>query len=296
MNTMQIACFLAVAETLNFARAAEQLHVTQPAVTQQIRSLEAELNLQLFRRTTRIVELTQDGFMFLGDAKAMLEIFERAKQRAVRSIPDTRESFVIGCHSNSDIFYLAQPLQQMKAQFSNLYPIFRVIPFQHLYQRLSEEAVDVVIAFQEAGFKKAIHYQELAKIPVLSVMSKPSPLMQKNELFLSDLTQHPIILLDPQKCPEEYRKLLPHILGDRSPMDVYFCDTFEAAMTLAQAGYGAALLPVPDPVRNPSLIYLPILDAKPISYGIYYKTLTDHPMRKAFVKLAKETYSIPYLP
>lgn len=104
MNTMQIACFLAVAETLNFARAAEQLHVTQPAVTQQIRSLEAELNLQLFRRTTRIVELTQDGFMFLGDAKAMLEIFERAKQRAVRSIPDTRESFVIGCHSNSDIF------------------------------------------------------------------------------------------------------------------------------------------------------------------------------------------------
>ena len=43
MNTFQISCFLAVAEHLNFARAAEQLHVTQPAVTQQIHSLEKEL-------------------------------------------------------------------------------------------------------------------------------------------------------------------------------------------------------------------------------------------------------------
>lgn len=48
MNTTQLLCFLTVAETLNFARAAEQLHVTQPAVTQQIHSLETELNLHLF--------------------------------------------------------------------------------------------------------------------------------------------------------------------------------------------------------------------------------------------------------
>ena len=49
MNTFQLTCFLAVAETLSFARAAEQLHVTQPAVTQQIKSLEKELNVKLFR-------------------------------------------------------------------------------------------------------------------------------------------------------------------------------------------------------------------------------------------------------
>lgn len=78
MNTMQLASFLSVAETLNFARAAEQLRVTQPAVTQQIHSLEAELNMQLFRRTTRTVELTQEGLVFLGDAKEMFDIYARA--------------------------------------------------------------------------------------------------------------------------------------------------------------------------------------------------------------------------
>lgn len=55
MTTMQLDCFLIVAETLNFAAAAEKLNVTQPAVTQQIHALEKELNVKLFHRTTRTV-------------------------------------------------------------------------------------------------------------------------------------------------------------------------------------------------------------------------------------------------
>ncbi|MFQ7550520.1 MAG: LysR family transcriptional regulator [Blautia marasmi] len=66
MNTVQLECYMAVAENLNFARAAEQLHITQPAVTHQINSLEAELDVKLFRRTTRTVELTAPGWVF-GD-------------------------------------------------------------------------------------------------------------------------------------------------------------------------------------------------------------------------------------
>lgn len=291
MNTMQLQCFLTVAETLNFARAAEQLHVTQPAVTQQIHSLETELNLQLFRRTTRTVELTQDGLIFLGDAKAMIEIFERAKKRAESSVADTRKFFAIGCHSNNDVFSLAQTLEAMKEQVPNVYPIFHVVPFQHLYHRLSEEAVDVVVAFREGALKKAIHYQELTKIPVVAITKAQSSFVQKNELHLSDLKQSPVIVLNPQKCPEEYRKLLDRVLENRSPADVYFCEGIEPAMTLAQAGYGVAVLPDFFQDRQPSLRYVPMVDAAPISYGVYYKALAGHPLRKIFVKLAKESFS-----
>ena len=66
MLDFRVETFLAVCQTMNFTRAAEQLHVTQPAVTQQIHSLESELNTQLFRRTTRTVELTQAGLIFLA--------------------------------------------------------------------------------------------------------------------------------------------------------------------------------------------------------------------------------------
>ena len=69
MNTAQLQCFLTVADTLNFARAAQQLHITQPAVTQQIHALEKELGVQLFHRTTHSVRLTDEGMVFLGDAR-----------------------------------------------------------------------------------------------------------------------------------------------------------------------------------------------------------------------------------
>lgn len=290
MNTMQLASFLSVAETLNFARAAEQLRVTQPAVTQQIHSLEAELNMQLFRRTTRTVELTQEGLVFLGDAKEMFDIYARAKKRAESNVADTRESFAIGCHSDNDILLLAHTLRRMKEQFINLYPVFRVVPFQHLYQRLTEEALDVVIAFWEGEFKKAIHYQELARIPIVGIVSESSALYQRSELQLGDLKEGPIIVLAPQKCPEEYRQLLHRVLEAQSPADVYFADTIEAALTLARAGYGAAMLPDLFHGAAPCLHYLPVVDADPISYGVYYKTLAGHPLRKAFVKLAKEYF------
>lgn len=57
-----------------------QLHVTQPAVTQQIQSLEKELNVKLFIRTTRTVRLTEEGKVFLNDARQLVAISNRAKK------------------------------------------------------------------------------------------------------------------------------------------------------------------------------------------------------------------------
>ena len=291
MNTMQIACFLAVAETLNFARAAERLHVTQPAVTQQIHSLEAELNTRLFQRTTRTVELTQAGLLFLDDAKTIFEIYERVQKRAEYNADDMREPFTIGFHSYHEVSALTGLLRKMKERFPNLYPIFRIVPFQHLYQRLSEEAVDVVLSFRESGSRKGVQYRELTKIRIVGVMEAGHPLCQAGQLRLRDLEQAPIVALDPQRCPADYRKVLHQILENRPPLDIYFCDSKETAVTLAEAGYGIALVPELPQNQGHELCQLPILDADPMSYGVYYKTLSEHPWRKAFMELAKEIFS-----
>ena len=291
MNTMQLACFLKVAETLNFARAAEQLHVTQPAVTQQIHSLEAELNVQLFRRTTRTVEITQAGLIFLEDARVMFEISERAKRQAASAVVDTREPFVVGCHSPNDVLHLTQPLRQMKARFPHLYPVFQVVPFQHLYQRLLEETVDVVVAFREGDVRKSIHYRELTKIRAIGIAEAGHPLAQAGELSLQCLRQSPVIGLIPQRCPEDYRKLMHHILEEHSPLDVYFCESIEACVALARAGYGIAVVPDFFQGRDTSLVHLPIADSVPMSYGVFYKTLSGHPRRRVFVDAAKEAFA-----
>jgi len=76
--------FLAVADELNFTRAAERLHVAQPAVSAQIRDLERDVGVTLFRRTTRRVELTEAGQSLAADARRLLEGLDEAWARARR--------------------------------------------------------------------------------------------------------------------------------------------------------------------------------------------------------------------
>ncbi|MBP3883537.1 MAG: LysR family transcriptional regulator, partial [Olsenella sp.] len=74
MNTSQLECFVQVALNLNFRRAAEELHLSQPTVSKQIASLEAELGAPLFVRTTREVLLTSLGEAFFKDAQEILRL------------------------------------------------------------------------------------------------------------------------------------------------------------------------------------------------------------------------------
>jgi len=83
----QLQYFLAVAEELNFSRAAAKLNMAQPPLTRQIRSLEQELGVQLFYRTNRFVELTDAGKAFVEESRRILEQVEqsvRVVQRASR--------------------------------------------------------------------------------------------------------------------------------------------------------------------------------------------------------------------
>ena len=73
MNTTQLECFVQVAHSLSFRRAAEELHLSQPTVSKQVASLERELGGTLFMRSTRQVLLTQRGEAFLQDTVLTLE-------------------------------------------------------------------------------------------------------------------------------------------------------------------------------------------------------------------------------
>ena len=77
----QMRYFVAVAEHGNFTRAADELHVAQQAVSQQIRALEATLGVTLLRRSSRKMELTPAGAVFLADAKRVLAASDRATRR-----------------------------------------------------------------------------------------------------------------------------------------------------------------------------------------------------------------------
>lgn len=289
MNTFQLTCFLAVAETLNFAQAAELRGITQPAITHQIHALEAELNVKLFNRTTRTVKLTQDGQTFLSDARNIVMISERAIRRFENPPNQEVRFFSIGCHIHGHLFLLPEILHRMADSYPNLHPQIQVVPFKHLYRLLAEDDVDVIVAFRENSAKKMpFIYKELGRIPVAGYCAANHPLAKRSSLSITDLEKEKLILHDPKKSPDSITLLQMQLVESHSSSELFFCDSEEAAIALAQAGYGIAFLPGLHIARTSSLVRIPIDSLEPLSFGLYYKTLSGNPMLKDFVQLSRE--------
>ena len=296
MNTSQLACFLAVAETLNFAMAAERLHVTQPAVTQQIRALEDELGFRLFNRTTRTVELTRAGLLFINDAKSVLDTLERAKKRGGERFEDTRVPLRIGCHAHHEIELFPALLRELRQSFPEIYPIFRVVPFRNLYQQLIEDDLDVVVGFREGGLKKHINYRELAKIPITAILPQEHPLSGCELLEPSQLRREKLIMGEFWSCPEQMRAAQHSLAEDMSALDIYLSDSGEGSAALAAAGFGIAIVPEPAPSSQPGMRRIPIRGLEPLSYGVYYKSLAGKPELRQLIELAKRTFALASAP
>lgn len=100
--------FVAVAEELNFTRAAARLHVSQPSLSAQVRALERDIGVELLHRTTRRVELTEAGHSMLEDTRRLLEGLEEARTRA-RRVADTAAGTLRMAYTAS-VGYQALPL------------------------------------------------------------------------------------------------------------------------------------------------------------------------------------------
>jgi DNA-binding transcriptional LysR family regulator len=143
MEIRQVRYFLAVAELRHFGRAAEQLHIVQPAVSQQIRRLENELGTQFFHRTTRTVELTPAGEAFLEHAHEIADAVDRASQ-AMRQRHAASPTLRVGTSSGlGDL--LGQVLEELARRAPELTVELVRLPEQQRLRQLAQGKLAAVI-------------------------------------------------------------------------------------------------------------------------------------------------------
>lgn len=292
MNTTQLECFIAVANTLNFARAAAELHITQPAVTHQINSLEAELETKLFTRTTRSVTLTQDGLIFWDDASRILQSTRQAKAKLSSQSAEAFSVFSIGCHNSTELKLLPPILCEFTRKYPHIHPILKTIPFRSLENLLNDGTLDVTFDFKNAGpEKKNMAYLELQKTRLMCALPKDHPYAAAKTITAQMLSTEKLILQEPPKLPPALFTLQKPLAESHPPKDIYFCENTEAALILVKAGLGITMVLDLEQLREPDLCYLPFENPAVLSYGIHYKKLQQTAILKDFLAISKKNFT-----
>lgn len=288
MNTTQLECFMAVANFLNFSRAAEQLRITQPAVSHQINTLEDELGTKLFFRTSKSVRLTQAGHLFTQYAGEILKLTGLSKARMNECQKTLPQRMGIGCRNFLELRLLRSVLEPLRLEVPKLLPVLRLIPSASLENLLAEDDIQVFFSLQEAVPKRAV-YRESTRCPVVCVCGQGHPLAACQRLTVEELREGGVIATCPPPIyPPSLFPLQNQIVGERGPDQMLFCDSLDIVYTLVEAGYGFAIMPDLAPARLPGLRYIPIPQFEPLSFGAVYRTDGLTPVLRLFLSILKE--------
>lgn len=287
MNTQQLESFLAVAENLNFARAAEALNITQSAVSRQIHALENELGAKLFHRTSRSVSLTPTGIAFYEEAKKFMGGLQTAMEKIKNNSEANIQILRIGFGNPAACESTAGLLKKFRLRFPELHPFLRIIPHRSIVGLLFQGDIDIMFGFKDdVPTRKGIAYKELSRRPVCCTISSAHPLAKKKEIREDDLYPEKIIVCNSYSIPSQ-AAYMQQQMKNQFPLDsVYFCDSLEALLTLIRAGYGFGILPETN-LNDPEIASIPFEDGECISYGIFYNEQPPNPLIKKFLSILK---------
>ena len=288
MNTTQLECFMAVANYLNFSRAAGQLQITQPAVSHQISTLEDELGVKLFLRTSKSVRLTRAGMMYVHYAQELLKLSALSRARVQEFQESLSVRLGIGCRNFLELKLLTPLLERLHQSMPMLVPAVRLVPFASLDNLLEEEDVQVIFTFRDSAPPKA-DYREFFKCPVVCACSRAHLLAGKTVLTIKDLQNAGRMATCPRTVyPERFLQLQGHLMSGRRAEELFLCDQMEVVQTLVASGYAFAILPDIPGTHTEGLCYIPVEDTPEFSYGAAYLKSSLTPSLRKFLKLLDE--------
>jgi LysR family transcriptional regulator, hydrogen peroxide-inducible genes activator len=233
---------IAVAQHLHFGKAARASHVTQPALSAQIKKIEEFLGFQIFERTNRKVSLTEQGKLVVDQARIVVEETEKLISLAAQEGAKNLESTLrLGVIATLGPYYVPHFLPLLKRPFPKLQLILREGLTDELLGDLRSGNLDAVLAartFEESGF----HVFPLFKEPFLLTVSSEHPLATKEPLSTKDLRSEDMVLLEDGHClRDQTLEICPP--NRRGNIRQFHATSVETLRHLVASGMGYTLLP-----------------------------------------------------
>jgi DNA-binding transcriptional LysR family regulator len=245
MRFRKLNYFITVAEELHFGRAAARLHISQPPLSQQIKVIEEEIGAQLFERNSQKVSLTPAGEIFLPQARALLQNWERIQEQ-VRSVANgTAGNLSLGFVWAAGTPHFSKGIAQFKQDNAEVTLSLEEMTTTQALDALRSEKVDLVMVFLNPLMNVTdLEHQHYETQQHLIALPEDHPLAQKEVVPLSDLHQLPFISFMRQSHPSLYDQIMHHLHdAGVEPNIVQIARFTQTTRTLVAAGVGIALVP-----------------------------------------------------
>jgi len=235
--------FVAVAEELNFSRAAARLGIAQPPLSQQIRRLEELMDTQLFHRSSRRVELTDAGRELLEGARRTLSQAEDAVSGAQRMGRGETGALTVAFAASVMFLSLPRLIRAFRSRYPSVHLELRELPTAPQLAALHTREIDIGFV-RQPGRDKALMIQTVMTEPLLIGLNKRHPLAKENHVPLSALADENFVLFPRDVAPGLHAQVFavckaagftPHVTQESR--ELY------TTVSLVEAGMGVTIVP-----------------------------------------------------
>ncbi len=291
MEIRVLRYFMEIAREENMTRAAQQLHVSQPSLSKEIKKLEEELGHSLFVRTNKSMQLTDTGMLLRKRAEDILAMVDKTAEEFSQIDNITGGEIHIGCAESIQIKHLAREIKEFKEQYPNF--VFHVFSgdTEPVAERLDRGLLDLAVIVEPPNLSK-YNYLTIPESDVWGlIMRRDSSLAEKKEITFEDLYGLPLF------CSEQSINVdFPRWCGENIDR-LNFAGTFNLSYNgsvFVREGLGYLLTfdKLIDTSDQSGLCFRPItprLETK--MYIIWKKYQIFSPIAELFLKKLREEYS-----
>jgi DNA-binding transcriptional LysR family regulator len=243
MEVHQLAYFESVSRHLHFTRAAEELNVAQPSVSQQIRKLETELGAPLFHRMKRHVALTEAGKTFLPHARAVLQRLDEARREVHELSGLRRGSLAVGAPPSVGTHLLPRALAAFSRRHPGIALAFREAGSRTLLGLLEQGELDLAVVIQPIRHP-ALETRLLLEEELLLAVPRGHPLANgQRRVRLAQLREEPFVLLREGAYDLRDQTLAACRRAGFDPVVALDGGEMDSMLRFVAAGIGVAILP-----------------------------------------------------
>jgi LysR family cyn operon transcriptional activator len=271
MDLQQLTFFQKIAESGSFTKAANALHITQPAVSHQIRSLEEELGQQLIERDRKGVTLTQAGELLYQYTQRILNLVEESKNALSHIAKGETGRVSIAAIGTLTVYVLPDFLYEFRSAHPGIEISLRTEGGEDIQDMILSNTVDVGIIGSHAHARRPdLETVTLFEDEIVPFVHRHHPYAKRKEAKLAELCREPLILLGGWKSWEEHVLSLFTQVGMKPQVRLQL-DSIEAVKRMVERGLGFTILPKVTSaaeIESKTLVPLRLTDAPALSRQI----------------------------